>query len=546
MDILLSKKGVKDGDDISLILAEALKELQPITEKKNIIFPQGTFFLDSALCSRHKLHITNTMGEGEYRNGETPFLHTVGIYMENIHNLSLIGNGATLMVKGKMTNIVMENCSNISLEGLSIQTQEPDIHPLTVKAISATTVDFEINPQDKYVVEGKKIFFVGQDYRMPIDECKHVAWWTGKICVDTPNSIKRGAHPFWKAVAYREIAPNVVRAYYFSKPKCKVGDIYNIFDVRRKYVGIFVNNCKDVTLIDVEQGFNYSLAFVAQCSENITLERVRFAPQKGDFRKEISIADFIQVCMCRGEVVVKDSYFEGAGDDCLNVHGMHFRVEAIRDRSIQVAFKHPQSFGYNGLFVGDEIEYIEPTTLLTIGKAKISASKMIDLYTIELEVSNVDGCRSGCVIEDVTACPNLTFVGNTMDRIITRGILITTRGKVLVQGNKFLNNSMSTILLSNDAKSWFESGRVEDITICDNLFANSLEYDILVKPENGLNKTPVHSNIVIRDNQFNSPTNGGIYIKSSRDVTIKDNKIACPRADFLTCKDVENLVSDIQ
>ena len=43
-------------------------------------------------------------------------------------------------------------------------------------------------------------------------------------------------------------------------PACKTGDIYCLFDVRRKYQGIFVERCRDTVLENVAQHFNYGLA----------------------------------------------------------------------------------------------------------------------------------------------------------------------------------------------------------------------------------------------------------------------------------------------
>ena len=43
----------------------------------------------------------------------------------------------------------------------------------------------------------------------------------------------------------------------------------------------------------------------------------------------------------------------------------------------------------------------------------------------------------GQVVEDVDACSGLRFANNRMTRIITRGLLITTRGKVNIENNDF-------------------------------------------------------------------------------------------------------------
>ena len=162
---------------------------------------------------------------------------------------------------------------------------------------------------------------------------------------------------------------------------------------------------------------------------------------------------------------MKDSYFDGAGDDCLNVHGIHFKITKKQENTITVRFMHPQSHGFNPLRVGDTIAFINPETLLEEGKTVIEKSELLNEYEIRLSVNNAEMASVGSVIEDISACPDLDFVNNMMTRIITRGLLITTRGKVNVSGNRFVSTTMSGILLSDDAKSWYESGMCCDVTL---------------------------------------------------------------------------------
>ena len=160
-----------------------------------------------------------------------------------------------------------------------------------------------------------------------------------------------------------------------------------------------------------------------------------------------SVADFIQVCMCRGDVVIRNNYFDGAGDDCLNVHGMHLKIIDINqaENKLTVRYMHPQSHGYNSFEPGDTIAFINTKTLCEFGQTMIKDPKLINEYDIELTVDSVENAVTGEVIEDISACPNVYFENNEMNRIITRGLLLTTRGKVVVENNRFINTTMSSI-----------------------------------------------------------------------------------------------------
>jgi hypothetical protein len=61
---------------------------------------------------------------------------------------------------------------------------------------------------------------------------------------------------------------------------------------------------------------------------------------------------------------------------------------------------------------------------------------------------------------------------------------------------------MSAILLEDDARGWFESGCVRDMTIRGNRFVRCGEPVIHINPQNSVANDSVHRNIRITDNEF--------------------------------------------
>lgn len=544
--IKASERGIIKDKDVTVELNSLLRELSAIDEEKELIFDNGSYYINSKDCVRDYLYITNTIGDSEWKENEKEHLISIAIHFKNINNLKVLGNGAVFIIDGQVTNIVIDNCKNILLSDISIKTINPDMHELRVRSIKPFSIDFELDKESAYTKEGSSYIFIGKDYMSEFKEKSLNAFWIGKFYNNNSNSLERTSHPLRGAIKINEISPYCFRAYYLLKKKFLIGDRFYIFDVRRKNVGIFVNRSKDIVLYKVNQYFNYSLALVAQDTENITVEKAYFAPEKESSKMMASLADFMQICMCRGNVTICDSIFEGSGDDALNVHGIHFSVINILNNVITLRFMHPQTHGFNPLRVGDEIEYIDKDTLLTKGKGRILSSKLINEYEIEIKADNVNGCMVNDVIEDITACPSLYYLRNRLNRVITRGLLVTTRGKVKIENNDFADTSMNSIVFSNDARSWFESGRVLNVIIRNNRFGRCPAKNILIKPENKVHKGPVHSNFVIEGNVFDSGEKGGIFIKSSSDIIIKNNKISNKSSKFLCTKNVTNIVSDIK
>ena len=533
--------GVKPYTYCETELENFLSSIPQDEEEKTIVFENGTYLIDATKLRTEKLYITNTVGDKEFSGDETPHLNRAPLWFSGLKNVTVDGNGAKFIIHGKSTNAVIDACENITIQNLTITADNPEMHELKVINKGLFYVDYEIDEQTKYVNEKGKLYFVGHDYKRKFKDKSKTAWWIAHFPKDKPHFCQRTYHPLRDAFKVSEMGKRRIRAYTFTANKFQVGDKYYLYDVRRQYAGIFVQNSKIVTLHNVKQRFNYSLAFVAQNTENITLTNLDFSPEKE--RVMCSVADFIQICMCRGKVTVKDSYFSGAGDDCMNVHGFHFKIVDKKNDKITVRFMHPQSHGYNAFEIGDEIEFIHPETLLPKGSACVVGSAMISEYDVELKLDIADGAVVGEYVENATACPQVEFVNNEIDRIITRGLLLTTRGNTKIENNHFYSTTMSGILLSDDADNWYESGMCLDMTIKNNKFDYCGENGILIKPENKRYAGAVHKNITIEGNEFKNCERACFDIKDSDNIIIKNNRIGdCPEKLF--AKNITNFVKD--
>lgn len=533
--------GVKPNEYCEKALENFLSSIPQDDEEKVIEFEAGEYLIDATNLKRQMLYITNTVGDAEFKKDETPHLNRAPLCFEKLKNVTIEGNGAKFIIHGKSTNAVISECENIKLQNLTITAENPEMHELKVVGTGKFFVDYEIDKQSRYINENGKFYFVGHDYKRAFTYKAKTSWWNGYFPADRPEMCKREKHPLHDTFKIKEIGEHKIRAYCLSASKFKVGDKYYLFDVRRQYAGIFVRDSKNVTLQNVKQHFNYSLAFVAQNTENITIDNVYFAPENG--KVMCSVADFIQICMCRGQVVVKDSYFDGAGDDCLNAHGFHFKIVKKNGNKITVRFMHPQSHGFNPFNVGDEITFVNSKTMLEKGKATVERADLTNEYDIELALDNADDAVIGEFVENITACPELTFINNTVTRIITRGLLLTTRGKTLIENNHFKSTTCSGILLSDDANNWYESGACYDMTIKNNTFDWCGENGILIKPENTIHAGAVHKNINIIGNTFKKCEKTCFDIKSTDNVTIKDN-IVENAPSLLKTENVTNFTKD--
>jgi parallel beta-helix repeat protein len=537
--------GMTPDTEIGSKLTKTLCEMAQTDGEKTLVFEKGVYHIDIDNCEEKTLYITNTVGDNEFSDGEVPHKSKVAMYFGNIKNLTVEGNGSTFLVDGHCTNIALENCENITLDGIELDTVNPPLHEFTVEEVKGHSVVFSLNKSCKYVEKNGKYYLFGKGYQHRFYE-KGTFSSPALVRANDLDHTERVRHPFAAALSFKEIGAYKFRLTYLSARRFEKGDKYYIFDTRRDNVGIFVNSCKNFTLKNSAQRYNCSLALVCQKTENITVDNVDFSPKPDSGRLICSLADFMQICNCKGQVSVTNSNFCGACDDAINVHGIHMYVDKVEGNTLTLKFRHPQTHGFNPFFDGDEIEYVDRFTLECRGKAKILSSRLVSEHIVEILVDSTDGVGEGMAVEDITLCPDFYYAGNTVNRITTRGILVTTRGKVVIENNEFRNTHMAAILLSDDAKSWYESGPCKDVTIKNNSFGECLAHFISVLPENGANTNPVHKNITIEGNTFDSKHDKGIHLKCAENVTIRNNKIisSAKKKDFVKAVNCQNLVNE--
>ncbi len=538
-EIKVSDYGILPNQECGAEIGRLIEHITRDSSPKTLIFENGTYYINAFNVKKRNLFITNTAGDGEYSKDETPHEAPVALYFDGIKNLTVEGNGAKFLISGKATNCVVKNCESLTLQNFTIDVDKPDFHELKVTRKTAFSVDFELDLREDFEFKHNTLFFKGYGFDIDVkNKCK-TAWWTNKVAGENEELNTRVRHPLSTALGLKLIDGKALRAYYLSTKKFKIGDRFYLFDNRRQYAGIFVDESKDITIQNVAQHFNYSLAVVCQCSENIYLKKLDLTPKEN--LRVTSVADFVQICMCRGEFQVTDCVFDGAGDDTLNCHGFHFKTTSVNGNTARVKFMHPQSHGYNPFRVGDEVAFIDKKSLLEKGRAKVISSCLLDEYTIELELSG-DTLFEGLMVENVSASVNLYFARNEIHRIVTRGILVTNRGKTVIENNNFGHCGMSGILISDDASSWYESSMCEDVIIENNTFQYCGDNGVMIKPENQIHEGAIHKNIKVLNNKFVKTKKACFYAKSSKDLTFEGNEIMSSPKE-IELKNCENVVT---
>lgn len=518
--------GIPDSrKDMVIPMRQALEAASHINGPVVVNCLKGRYDFYAEHAAKLPYHISNTTSEEE----NPDVTKTIGIFIKGLTNVTLEGNGSLFVFHSKITIFVLDGCENVTIQNLNMDYELPTVVEMKVEAEGNGYLDVRVHHDSHYNIQNGKLLWVGDDWCFssgPMQVYDHTTNRTWRI----DNLIDL-------AVYVEELEPGRLRFQYGdgSIPLMEPGWILQTRDGIRDQVGAFVLRSRNIAWRNMGMHFMHGLGIVCQFSENISFDSMNVAPRPETGRTVAAFADCIHVSSCRGTIRIANSRFVGAHDDVINVHGTHLRVaEKAAPNQVRLRFMHAQSYGYEAFFPGDEIEFVRADSLRAYATAKVVSAKLVNPREIlvTLEGQAPEGILDDDVVENVTWTPEIEVVNNYMARIPTRGVLVTTRKRVLIADNIFDRMTMSAILVADDAENWYESGRVEDLMIRNNVFVECGESGqpvIFINPENTEVRSdhPVHQNIVIERNRFEIKDVAVLEAKSTRFLTFADNAIAC-------------------
>ena len=494
---------------------------------KVLSFDRGRYDIWPEKAIRKEYFISNTSTEQECSSK----IKTVGLLFDGIKGLEIDGNGALLMYHGKMIMMAFDQCNGILVHSLNTDFERPTASEIEYIKVDTDGVDVRFHRDSRYDIREGKLHLIGEGWKSNLNHC--IEWDK-----DTHFFTYSGGWNTLSASEAQEKAPGIV---HFSTPSTfqpKVGNVLTVRDVIRDQVGMFIKESENVELRDIHVAYMHGLGIVSQYATNVTMTRVNCVPNEERGRLLASSADFMHFSGCKGKITVQGCRFEGAHDDPINIHGTNLRiVSKIDDKTVKLRFMHGQSYGFTAFHKGDEVAFIKASRMLRMDNLyvvedvkRLSEREMLVTFTQtlprDLEIGH------DC-LENITYTPEVEIRDNYFTRTSTRGVLVTTPRKVVIENNVFEKTGMSAILIESDAEGWFESGPVKDVLIKNNTFIDCAYQGgpgnaiIALNPSNTLidSNKPVHRNIRIIDNLFKTFDYPVLYAKSTQGILFQGNKI---------------------
>lgn len=499
-------------------------------ESVTLVFPKGRYDFWWQQAEERNYFISNTSTETECASK----LKKSGLLFEHKANITIEGNGSHFIFHGKMITFTFDHCSNITLQNVSMDFERPSMSEISLVSVSDSQVVADIRRDSKYDIADNKIRFYGEGWTMKNYHAILVKPQEGVMLYSSWE-------PFQKSTVAMVTPYRVLFKGKFSKESFKWGDVLTVRDPIRDHVGAFINRSQNISLKNVTMNYMHGLGIISQFSENLHYDGVFVQPSAG--RQIAAFADAMHFSGCKGEIVIENCRFKGLHDDAVNVHGTHLQVtEKNKPDQLTVKFMHGQTYGFEAFAAGDSVGFVHAASLKTFGLGKIKSASLISEREIQLllEQPVPVTLQKGDVLENITWTPTLTVRNCKFEGTNTRGMLVTTRKKVLIEKNDFYRTGMHAILIANDASGWYESGPVSDVTIRENSFVecgyNSGEINsvINIAPENHelIKDDYVHQNIRIVNNNFKIFNQPVLSARSTQHLYFENNTIE--KTDFMS------------
>ncbi|MBE6607863.1 MAG: hypothetical protein E7633_04860 [Ruminococcaceae bacterium] len=525
--VRLSEYGILPSTDITLKLFSLFEENKEDTE---FIFENADYYFSPCDAQRVDFRISNS---------DVIPLRTLAVFLKNMKNCTLRGNGARLWLAGQMQVFTLDHCENVKLEGFTVNWKKPLVAEGRVMSKNGSEIDVFVDPElFPHRFENENIEFdTGND-----------EWYTfvKHIIVFEPNYLRTRRDVSDVAIKnITKIGDSLYRMSINGNADIRTGDLINMRHNARIHAGIFTEKCSDITIENVTFYSSGGLGCLSQFCHNMTYRGVHFLADKHLGRLVSSGRDDGMHITCNsGTVTITECTFHALMDDPINVHGCCVTSdEVIDDRTLRCKYRHHQACGF--LYwaeAGDEISFISRDTMESIGTSRVISYTLEDHMTFILkfdkslpkEILEKASIGNSLALDNLTHTASFICTKNRFGSCRARGVLISTPKPVRICDNYF-ESSGSAILVAGDSNYWFESGECHDVEISRNVFTDTCLSSIYqfcdgiisispVVPKPDMNK-PFHKNIKITDNIFDTVGVPVLCAFSCADLDFSNNKI---------------------
>jgi hypothetical protein len=460
-----------DGSDTTPIIRAALANVRAGKASK-LVFPPGRYDFHPERASEEFLFVSNN-DEG---------LKRIAFPLDGINGLEIDGGGATFVFHGYTVPFLLDRASGVTLRNFSVDFDRPFHSEGKVLAINSKHVDLDITKEFPHEIRnGVLVFTNGAKSTGPATTVTsgEVLYPYGSLLAFDPIKretafMAKDRYKVSDGIAAEKLAPNRVRLK-IPDISAKAGDVLVFSPRNRDVPGIVISDSSDIHLKDVTIHHCGGMGVIAQRSADMFIHKLRVTPPPGGERIVSTTADATHFVNCKGRIELVDCLFEQQKDDATNIHGLYAKITRIlAPNRFEVTLVHPQQAGIDFIKPGTRLELNDGPSLQEDGFAVVKSVERLNkqLTIIETETPLPQNVIVGDSVADADANTAECLIKNCVMRgNRARGILLGSRGKMVIEGNTF-HTPGAAILFEGDSRFWFEQAGVRDVVIRNNTFDN--------------------------------------------------------------------------
>lgn len=451
------------------------------------------------------------------------------VRVNNKKNLTITGNGTVIIsrfdplsgVRNYYGAFDFTDCENICLRGIAFDTDNP---------VNSAGKILSVNPIDKTITV--RIY----------EDCV----LDGNQSIFALNSMDAKGTPDYLISSYRKtdyecLGEGVVRIFCPGNMLDGINSIPDGEQICLRFgvggydvlenAALTFHNCNDTVLEDIEvlSSAGYMTVVFPRCC-NFTLNNYRVAVPKDSNRLMASNVDAIHLLGLTGKLTVKDCFFDGLGDDAVNIHSTAGTVEEVY--SDRIVLKNER------FSTPLEKEWCRPGDVLAVydRKFKLKCRLTAEEYNNSTVIchNSKEKIAAGDIIANTAFYAETNIRGCTVRNSRARAFLLQTEN-ISISDCFFYGISLPAILVSPDIEHWCEAGPsrntvIEKCTFEKCAFANPENQDFIISVRNSHDITDmlssgVHRNITVKNNSFLNTSGNEIGICGTDGVRILNNRV---------------------
>ncbi len=490
-----------DGRDDTLAFAQMFAAIAKFESPCTVVVDPGRYDFFPSQASQLSRYPSNLAEPNDPDQRKL-----ISLDLRKLRDVDIQANGVEFLAHGEVTLLAIEACNNLSIRGLSIDYARPAVSEVEIIDRGQDFWVGQVNRSSTFVIEsGNRLKWSGENWMYEANDPLSYA------CLFDPTSraVRRLSHdedPFFHYSGITEISPGVLKVVGRLPADFRTGEILQCRNIRRKEAAVWITSSSKVKVQDVAIYSTPGFSILAQMSSNITFERIHCIPRPDSGRSSAGWADFLHFSACAGAIEIRGCELIGTQDDAINVHGIYLRVLSHpSSNQLVLGFGHAQTWGFVPYLLNDRVAIVDRETLQVITTGIVKSASLTSPHELVLDLQHAvsfPGATSQCCVENLTRSPSVVISGCTIESIPTRGILVGSRSKIVVHKNRVGPGVTCALAVCPDARDWYESAPVGDLTIDENTFDRCGSPVLQVNASIATHAAPVHDLISVMDNEF--------------------------------------------